>query len=115
VTFTDRWAVDISRTLSASEVIESDPLSSDTIPMSIRCTVHPWMQAYMRVFDHPYFAVTDADGRFEVKLAPAGKCRVVYWHELGYHRGTAGALGIAADLRSDTELPPVPLALPRRE
>ncbi len=112
VTFTDRWAVDISRTLSASEVVESDPLSADTIPMSIRCTIHPWMQAHLRVFDHPYFAVTDADGRFEVKLAPAGKCRVVYWHERGFHQGKAGALGFATELRGDTDLPAVELELP---
>ncbi len=112
VTFTDRWAVDISRTLSASEVIETDPLSADTIPALIRCTIHPWMQAHLRVFDHPYFAVTDADGRFEVKLAPVGKCRVVYWHERGFHRGKAGALGFATDLHGDTDLPAVELELP---
>jgi hypothetical protein len=35
----------------------------------------------VRVFDHPYFAVTDADGKFEIKDAPAGKYNVVMWQE----------------------------------
>lgn len=114
VTFTDRWTVDFDRTLSASEVKEAGPLSADRIPATIRCTLHPWMQAHLRVFDHPYFAVTDAEGRFEIKLAPTGKCRVVYWHELGFHRGKAGALGFATDLSGGvTDLPAVGLELPK--
>lgn len=113
VTFTDRWAVEFNRTLSASEVIETDPLSADRIPASIRCTIHPWMQAHLRVFDHPHFAVTDAAGRFEIRLAPAGRCRVVYWHEQGFHQGKRGALGFGLELRHDpTDLAPVGLELP---
>jgi hypothetical protein len=49
------------------------------IPMS--CTAHGWMNGYIRVFNHPYFAVTDADGKFTIKDAPAGKYRIVLWHE----------------------------------
>jgi len=49
------------------------------VPMS--CTAHGWMNGYIRVFNHPYFAVTDADGNFEIKDAPAGKFRLVLWHE----------------------------------
>jgi plastocyanin len=114
VTFTDRWTVDFDRTLSASEVKEAGPLSADRIPAAIRCTLHPWMQAHLRVFDHPHFAVTDADGRFEIKLAPAGTCRVVYWHELGFHKGKAGALGFAAELSGElVTLPAVELDLPK--
>ncbi len=113
VTFTDRWAVEFNRTLSASEVIETDPLSADRIPASIRCTIHPWMQAHLRVFDHPHFAVTDAAGRFEIRLVPVGRCRVVYWHEQGFHQGKSGALGFGLELRHDpTDLAPVGLELP---
>jgi RNA polymerase sigma factor (sigma-70 family) len=115
VTFSDRWAVEFDRTLSASEWRESGPLSADRIPAAIRCSIHPWMQAHLRVFDHPYFAVTDADGRFEIKVAPSGRCRVVYWHELGFHRGRDGALGFATDLAGErVELPAVELELPKR-
>lgn len=54
-------------------------------PLKMSCSVHPWMQAFTWVFDHPYYAVTDADGRFEIKLAPAGSQTLVVWQEVaGY-------------------------------
>jgi plastocyanin len=42
---------------------------------------HTWMSAWIEVFDHPYFAVTGADGRFAIKGVPAGHYTVEYWHE----------------------------------
>ena len=46
------------------------------------CNIHPWMDAYVWVFDHPYAAVTDKDGNYEIKDVPVGsKVRVVGWHE----------------------------------
>ena len=36
-----------------------------------KCDVHGWMNAYVGVLDHPFFAVTDADGTFEIKGAAA--------------------------------------------
>jgi len=50
-------------------------------PHSLTSKDHSWMQAWVWVFDHPYFAVTDADGKFELKNAPAGECRLFMWHE----------------------------------
>lgn len=47
----------------------------------IRCDVHPWMRAYVHVFDHPYFAVTGKDGTFEIKGVPSGSYTLVAWHE----------------------------------
>ena len=46
------------------------------------CNIHPWMDAYVWVFDHPYVAVTDKDGNYEIKNVPVGsKVHVVGWHE----------------------------------
>ena len=45
------------------------------------CQIHPWMQAYLGVYDHPYFMVTDADGRFTLKDVPPGTYVVEAWHE----------------------------------
>jgi hypothetical protein len=43
------------------------------------------MKAYIRVFNHTYFAVTDADGHYRIAKAPAGRFRVVAWQEsVGY-------------------------------
>ena len=49
--------------------------------MHLVCNVHPWMSAYCAVMDHPFFAVTDAEGRFEIKGLPAGEYTVATWHE----------------------------------
>ncbi len=49
--------------------------------VEFKCDVHPWMQAYLHVMDHPFFAVTQADGTFELKGLPAGKYTISTWHE----------------------------------
>jgi hypothetical protein len=48
-------------------------------PVAVSCDIHGWMKAWVRIFDHPYFALTDADGKFEIKNAPAGKYNIVMW------------------------------------
>jgi len=50
-------------------------------PFSVTCDFHAWMKAYHLPLDHPYGAVTDADGNFEIKNVPAGKHDFVVWHE----------------------------------
>ncbi len=58
-------------------------------PIVVKCDIHPWMAAYVGVFDHPFFTATDSDGRFELDRVPAGEYEVVAWHELlGERRGT---------------------------
>ncbi len=47
----------------------------------IGCDVHPWMRAYISVVDTPFFAVTDEEGRFEIKGLPAGEYEVEVVHE----------------------------------
>jgi plastocyanin len=57
--------------------------------IEIKCDIHPWMTAYIGVFDHPYFAVTGADGRFTLSQVPPGEYAVGVWHErLGMQRAT---------------------------
>lgn len=51
--------------------------------MPYQCDVHSHMNAYWAGFHHPYFAVTDADGKFEIGGVPPGKYTLVGWHE-GY-------------------------------
>jgi hypothetical protein len=49
--------------------------------IEIKCDIHPWMRAYLGVFDHPYFAVSAADGRFTLKDLPPGDYTIEAWHE----------------------------------
>ncbi|MBI4513129.1 MAG: hypothetical protein HY702_03375 [Gemmatimonadetes bacterium] len=53
----------------------------------VKCDVHGWMQAFVRVDDHPFQAVTDAEGSFRIRDIPAGVYVVEFWHEtLGWER-----------------------------
>lgn len=50
--------------------------------VSLRCNAgHVWMNGEMIVAKHPYYAVTDPDGKFELTQVPPGDYEVVAWHE----------------------------------
>ena len=42
---------------------------------------HPWMSAHIFVTEHPYYAVTDADGNFSLENVPPGKYTLRVWQE----------------------------------
>ncbi|MDZ7360405.1 MAG: hypothetical protein ONB46_06720 [candidate division KSB1 bacterium] len=42
---------------------------------------HDWMRGYILVMPHRYFAVTDAQGKFELPKLPLGRYDLVMWHE----------------------------------
>jgi hypothetical protein len=47
----------------------------------VQCNQHPWMRAYISVLTHPYFAVSAADGSFEIKNLPPGEYTLAAVHE----------------------------------
>ncbi len=49
--------------------------------MPISCGVHSAMASFVVVVETPYFAVTDAKGRFEIAGVPPGEYRLTFWHE----------------------------------
>ena len=49
----------------------------------IFCDIHSHMSAYVLVFGHPYFAESDADGRYEIADVPGGEYSLAVWSELG--------------------------------
>ena len=45
-------------------------------PVRVGCDIHPWMGAWIYVFEHGYFAVTDAKGRFRIEAIPPGRYKL---------------------------------------
>lgn len=62
----------------ASRTVEVDTPSAI---VELKCDIHPWMRAWLGVFDHPYFAVTGPDGAFKLEEVPPGDYVVEAWHE----------------------------------
>jgi hypothetical protein len=58
-----------------------DTFARDEIMIPVKCNVHPWMKSYIGVLKHPYFAVTGADGTFEIGNLPPGDYTLGVWHE----------------------------------
>ncbi len=62
----------------------------------VKCDVHPWMNAYVGVFTHPFFTVTGKDGKFTISGLDPGTYEISAWHErLGTQTATVtvGASG----------------------
>jgi plastocyanin len=47
----------------------------------IKCDVHPWMSAFVGAFNHPFFSVTGADGKFTISGLDPGTYEITAWHE----------------------------------
>lgn len=49
--------------------------------IEVTCDAHTWMSGYVVLFDHPYHAVTDAQGSFSIDNVPPGTYPLKVWHE----------------------------------
>ena len=59
----------------------------ERLPIAVSCSIHPWMRAWLLVKHHPYMAVSDEKGDFEVRYLPEGEWTLQFWHErAGYLR-----------------------------
>ncbi|MCA9156297.1 MAG: hypothetical protein KDA38_16005, partial [Planctomycetales bacterium] len=67
--------------IPAGSKIEKTFDNAEPMPAPVSCSIHPWMKGYLVVKDHPYVAVTDADGNFEIQNIPDGKWTFQVWHE----------------------------------
>ncbi len=50
--------------------------------LQAKCSVHPWMGAYVAVLDHPFFAISNEKGEFTLPSLPEGEYLVEAWHEV---------------------------------
>jgi plastocyanin len=53
----------------------------EEIMMQVKCNQHPWMKMLLNVVKHPFFAVTDESGKFEIKGLPPGEYTIATVHE----------------------------------
>ena len=69
---------------------ESQPPSSadieknfarEEIMLPVKCNQHPWMKMYINVVKSPFYAVTDASGKYEIKGLPPGDYTIAFVHE----------------------------------
>lgn len=50
------------------------------VPVRFKCDLHPWNYAYVGVFAHPFFAVTDKQGQFAIRGVPRGRYALGIFH-----------------------------------
>jgi len=72
-----------NQTIAANSFVMYQPGGESPEPFPVSCAIHPWMSARMIVRDSPYFAVSSADGSFEIPNVPAGvKLDFKVWQEV---------------------------------
>jgi len=72
----------------------------------VKCDVHAWMQAFIRVDSHPFHAVSDGDGRFRIADVPPGSYVLEIWHERLGPRRRPVRVEPSETLTVDIEYPP---------
>jgi hypothetical protein len=81
-------------TIKPGDRHEVKDLKAQRLPLSLECNIHGWMKGRLGVFNHPYFTITDENGNFEIKDAPAGMRKLMIYHEeVGYRLGIKGKNG----------------------
>jgi plastocyanin len=75
----------VNRDWNQSQAPGAEPLTrrflQPEIMIRVRCNIHSWMQAWIGVVAHPWFAVTKADGSFELRHVPPGTYTIEAWQE----------------------------------
>jgi len=66
---------------NSGQMVASERLATKPGIVEVRCALHAWTHGYIAVFDHPYFAVTDANGAFTIDSLAPGTYKMMVWHE----------------------------------
>lgn len=68
------------------------------------CDIHSHMSAYILVFTHPFFAISDEGGRYSIADIPAGSYAVSVWSELGQSPSRRVTIGVDSPVEADFEI-----------
>ena len=74
---------------------------AEPTPFVVKCEVHPWMSAWVAVFDHPYYFVTGRNGSFRIGNLPAGTYELELWHERLPAQTHTVTVGVGESVRVD--------------
>jgi plastocyanin len=64
----------------SSPAIEKN-FAREEIMLPVKCNQHPWMKMYINVVKTPFYAVTDKDGKYEIKGLPPGDYTIAFVQE----------------------------------
>jgi plastocyanin len=74
-----------NREWNESQPPQAAPLSKSfarqEIMLPVKCNQHPWMKMYINVVKSPFFAVTDENGKYEIKGLPPGSYTLAFVQE----------------------------------
>jgi plastocyanin len=84
-------------------------------PLALTCDIHPWMAAWIYVFDHDLYAVSKEDGTFRIERVPVGRHRMSIRQPAGrLARDIAVDVGAGATARLDVRFTPTDVGMPAR-
>jgi plastocyanin len=72
---------EFNKALGLQGLNHTHTFSTKDVMVPFKCDVHRWMRAWVGVLDHPFFAVSSADGAFSLSGLPPGTYIVEAWHE----------------------------------
>jgi hypothetical protein len=88
---------------NSGQVVASEKLAKHAGVVEVRCVQHPWSRAFIATFNHPYFAVTENDGKFAIDSLPPGSYTLNVWHE-GMKEPITQAVQVAANGEATVDL-----------
>jgi hypothetical protein len=78
-------ASEVNQAWNVSQSPKGDPIeqtfSKPELMIPVKCNQHPWMKMYLNVSPHPFFSVSQKDGKFEIKGLPPGEYTIAAVHE----------------------------------
>ncbi|MEX2215693.1 MAG: SpaA isopeptide-forming pilin-related protein [Phycisphaeraceae bacterium] len=85
-------------------IINTFKFKKAELDIYVKCDVHAWMNCRVHVIEHPYFAVTDAEGKFTIKGLPAGEYEISTLHEHKMYQADKDAIKVTVKEGEDAKV-----------